>query len=210
MATVWSAYEYQPSFVLGFHGCDEEVGEKILGGKEEHLFKSEKKYDWLGHGIYFWEGNPSRAMEWARKRQADGKIKTPFVLGAIIDLKHCLDLFDHDGLQQVQAVHGVMRNTLRTAGAPVPKNVGNTPDKAGRALDCAVMNYLHQYRKDRQEDEYDSVRAPFLEGRRLYQGAGFRSDNHIQLCVLKDACIKGYFRPLTDSSIAPVMPTQLN
>jgi hypothetical protein len=34
MATAWSAYEYQPSFVLGFHGCDKATGEKILRGTE--------------------------------------------------------------------------------------------------------------------------------------------------------------------------------
>jgi hypothetical protein len=38
--------------VLGFHGCDQKIGERILGGKEPHLLPSEKKYDWLGHGIY--------------------------------------------------------------------------------------------------------------------------------------------------------------
>lgn len=196
MAATWSAYEYQPSFVLGFHGCDESTAKKILSGEETHLRQSEKSYDWLGHGIYFWEGNPSRAMEWARARQAEGKIATPCVLGAIIDLRHCLDLFDHEGLQQVKAVHHDMRTTVRAAGALMPKNVGKTPDKAGRLLDCAVMNYLHKYRQKRSETDYDSVRAPFLEGRKLYPGAGFRSDNHIQLCVRKSECIKGYFRPV--------------
>ena len=98
MTSQWSAYEYQPSFVLGFHGCEERIGEKILSGKEPHLLPSEKKYDWLGHGIYFWEGNPSRALAWAEQRKAEKKIKNPFVLGAIIDLRHCLDLFDNDGI----------------------------------------------------------------------------------------------------------------
>lgn len=64
MPAAWSAYEYQPSFVLGFHGCDKSVGEKILhdGG---HLKPSVQKWDWLGHSIYFWDGNPSWAMAWA-------------------------------------------------------------------------------------------------------------------------------------------------
>src|SRR3954452_1098491 len=77
MSSVWSAYEYQPSFVLGFHGCDKEVGERILCGEEPHLKHSEQKYDWLGHGIYFWEGNPSRAMDWATQRKKEGKSKRP-------------------------------------------------------------------------------------------------------------------------------------
>ena len=58
------------------------------------------------------------------------------------------------------------------------------------------MNYLHQYRLEQDEEEYDSVRGPFLEGDALYPNAGFRSENHIQLCVRKTDCIKGYFRPI--------------
>lgn len=192
----WSAYEYQPSFVLGFHGCDEAVGEAILRGEEHHLKPSEKKFDWLGHGIYFWEGNPSRALAWSNHRKAEGKITTPFVLGAIIDLRHCLDLFDHDALEQVKDSYSELEKAFAKAKAPMPKNVGMTPDKAGRALDCAVMNYLHQYRLEQDEEEYDSVRGPFLEGDALYPNAGFRSENHIQLCVRKTDCIKGYFRPI--------------
>ncbi len=196
MAKAWPAYEFQPSFILGFHGCDASVGEKILSGAGPHLHPSEKEYDWLGHGIYFWEGNPGRAMAWAEERRLEGKIKTPFVLGAIVDLRHCLDLFDQDGLAQTRQAHRELVRVFRKAELPVPKNVGKTPDKAGRRLDCAVMNGLHQYRSDRGEAEYDSVRSPFLEGKRLYGGAGFRSENHIQICVRKLACIKGYFRPL--------------
>jgi len=196
MPNLWSAYEYQPSFVLGFHGCEKEVGDAILRGEYPHLRFSEKAYDWLGSGIYFWEGNPARAMSWAENRQKQGKIQSPFVIGAIIDLRHCLDLFDQDGLLQVKAAHDELRRIFRLAGKDMPRNVGDTPDKAGRKLDCMVMNYLHQYREKRNETEFDSIRAPFLEGKKIYLGAGFRSQNHIQLCVRNTACIKGYFRPI--------------
>lgn len=197
-SSAWSLYEYQPSFVLGFHGCDEAVGEKILRGEESHLLPSEKEFDWLGHGIYFWEGNPDRALAWAKDRKREGKIKKPFVLGAIIDLRYCLDLFDSGSLAQVKQAHTDLVEAFRKAKREkdIPKNVGTTPDKAGRRLDCAVMNALHQYRKDRKQPSYDSVRGPFLEGEEIYPGAGFRSENHIQLCVRNTECIKGYFRPL--------------
>jgi len=196
MPTAWSAYEYQPSFVLGFHGCDKAVGEAILKGKEPHLKPSEKKYDWLGHGIYFWEGNPSRALAWAEQRKAEKKIRTPFVLGAIIDLRHCLDLFDHTGNAQVKLAHEELIKDIKKFGLDMPENKGSTPDKAARMLDCAVLNFLHRFRKVTNEPEFDSVRAPFLEGEPIYPDAGFRSENHIQLCVRSTDCIKGYFRPV--------------
>lgn len=192
-----SLYEYQPSFILGFHGCDKKVGERVLSGDEAHLKPSEKKWDWLGHGIYFWEGNLSRAWEWAADRKAEGKIETPFVLGAIIDLRHCLDLFDREAMRQVKAAYDLTRTAFEWLGNPLPQNTGKTPDKAGRQLDCLVMNNLHMARQLAPNSKpFDSVRGPFLEGDPIYDGAGFRSHNHIQICVREVACIKGYFRPL--------------
>jgi hypothetical protein len=118
------------------------------------------------------------------------------VLGAIIDLRRCLDLFDHDGVAQVKEAHRLYVELSKTAGTEVARNVGATSDKAGRSLDCAVMNTLHGYRESRGEHSYDSIRGPFLEGTPIYTDAGFRSENHIQLCVRNTDCIKGYFRPL--------------
>lgn len=53
------------TFVLGYHGCDRTVGEKLLSG--EDFKKSENSYDWLGAGIYFWENNPKRGLDFARE-----------------------------------------------------------------------------------------------------------------------------------------------
>ena len=191
-----SVYEYQPSFILGFHGCERAVGEAILAGQEPHLKPSEKKWDWLGHGIYFWEGNLARAWEWANARQAEGKIDEPFVLGAIIDLRHCLDLFDREAMRQVNATYSSLVDLFARTDRVMPQNTGPTPDKAGRKLDCLVMNTLHAIRDASGQQAYDSVRGPFLEGEPIYEGAGFRSQSHIQICVRTTGGIKGYFRPI--------------
>ena len=39
------------SFVLGYHGCDSDVGERILAGADD-LSRSERDYDWLGPVSY--------------------------------------------------------------------------------------------------------------------------------------------------------------
>lgn len=194
-----SNYEYQPSFILGFHGCDKSVGEDILSGKKTHLNASEKAWDWLGKGIYFWEGSVARALEWAQDRKLQGTIKEPFVLGAVIDLRHCLDLFDREAMRLVTAAHEAAVETLKLDGKPIPVNSGRTPDQANRKLDCLVLNTLHKMRKDLKQPAFDSVRGPFLEGDRIYEGAGFRSHSHIQICVCTPDCIKGYFRPIAPS-----------
>ena len=202
----WQLYESQASFIIGFHGCDKSVGEAILSGEVPHLKTSTNDYDWLGHGIYFWEGNPQRALDFATQRAGGGKnskgsIKEPFVLGAIIDLKHCLDLLDSSGLQQVADSFSLLKKTFDSLGFELPENKGGE-DLTSRYLDCAVLGSLHQYRKDNGLKLYNSVRAAFFEGKELYRNAGFRQQNHIQICVRSKACIKGYFRPIHRSAIA--------
>ncbi|MCF8199759.1 MAG: hypothetical protein K9J42_13400 [Sulfuritalea sp.] len=196
MSSFWELYEYQPSFVIGFHGCDEKIGEGLLSGRQRHLNPSRKKWDWLGHGIYFWEGNPQRAEEWALDRVAAGQIKVPFVIGAVIDLRHCLNLLDSSGQRQVKDAHKMLEDIQAAVDLPMPENKGGK-DKAVRMLDCLVINSLHDFRAEKSFPAYDSVRAMFPEGDSLYPDAGFQDKSHIQLCIRNKACIKGYFRPIT-------------
>lgn len=37
------------SLVLGYHGCDKSLAEKVISGQEQ-LWRSERPWDWLGHG----------------------------------------------------------------------------------------------------------------------------------------------------------------
>lgn len=187
---LWDLYEYPPSFVIGFHGCSTETGEAALAANLKHLKPSRKKYDWLGHGIYFWEGNPQRALDWAQERYGENA----FVLGAILDLGHCLDLMDSSGLQQVKDAYAVVHDSYQKAGLALPENKG--VDKGARILDCLVINTLHDFREEKKLERYETVRAMFPEGEALYTGAGFGDKNHIQICVRETSCIKGYFRPI--------------
>ena len=129
------------------------------------------------------------------ERATKDKILNPFVLGAIIDLRHCLDLLDSTGLAKVAEAHALVKASYATLDKPLPANIGGN-DKAIRILDCLVINSLHDYRKTEKLVEYDSVRAAFPEGEELYADAGFKSKNHIQLCIRDKRCIKGYFRPI--------------
>lgn len=57
------------AWVLGFHGCDRAVGERVLAGQEP-VSVSENSHDWLGAGAYFWENDPVRALRWAENVRA--------------------------------------------------------------------------------------------------------------------------------------------
>lgn len=204
-AQQWANYEFPPAFVLGFHGCDAAVGEAILRGEIPHLRESTNDYDWLGSGIYFWEGNPARALEFAREsaaggRNSQGAITAPFVLGAVINLRRCLDLADSSAIAQVRRAYLNYRRIARDNGYALPRNSKNLK---ARFLDCLVFNGLHLVRERENLPSYDSVRGLFWEGPRIYPSAGVRQGNHIQICVRHTACILGYFRPIDAMESAP-------
>lgn len=72
----------------------------------------------------------------------------------------------------------------------------NSYDWLIRELDCAVIERIHLYNHMTDgNDEYDSVRGAFIEGKPVYPGSGFRDRTHIQICVRNPNCIKGYFAP---------------
>ena len=192
-------YSVRLGLVLAFHGCDRSVAQKVFNG-ETMLKSSVNKYDWLGHGVYFWENSPSRALEFARHLQQNpqkskGKIVEPAVIGAIIQLGFCLDLLDYGNLQLLKEGYNTLLSYNKTSDLPQNKEVMGLEGLLLRELDCAVLETLHTLRKEYNQPPFDSVRGVFSEGEELYPNAGFREKDHIQICVRNPNCIKGFFLP---------------
>jgi hypothetical protein len=191
-------YTSKPSFIYGFHGLDRQIALQILIQQED--FKhSNNHYDWLGHGVYFWENNYERAVQYAieASKRKKSTIKEPFVLGTIIDLGNCLDLLDQKYLDFLSVAYKDLKKSLEIENKTLPINSSfyeNDFDFRNRELDCAVIRHAHQLAKD-EGVHFDSVRAAFWEGEPLYEGAGFKKQNHIQIAVLNPNCIKGIFLP---------------
>ena len=189
-------YSSLPYFVYGFHGCDERTKEAVLHGKKE-LIVSKNNYDWLGSGIYFWEQNAARAMEFAQlsrdnpsKRYTSRPIEHPAVLGAVIDLGNCLNLMDSRCTPDLRRAHDFYSAYCRHVNIEPRKNKGPL-----RELDNMVLETLHFLNRTEQRPEYDTVRGLFIEGDQSYPGAGFYEHTHIQLCVRNIDCIKAFFHP---------------
>jgi len=188
------------STVIGFHGCDRDIGEKILAGEE--MSPSRNEYDWLGDGIYFWENDPLRANDWAsfvhnRPELFKTKINKPFVIGAIIDLGNCLDLADFESLVDLTLAYDQLEISSQKSNVSLPKNLkgfSGDEDLVKRHLDCAVINYLHGLRDRRGLQPYTSVRGPFIEGQPLFPGSKIMAKTHVQIAVRTPSTIKGYFR----------------
>jgi hypothetical protein len=172
-------------FVLGYHGCDRSVAERLIAG--EPFQASSNNYDWLGAGVYFWEGDPARAMQWAEKiRTRTGKITDPAVVGAVIDLGLCLDLTTQSSLDVTRSAHDGLAKIMLAAGETMPTNI----DELRRPLDCAVLNYLFESMPD---PKFQTARGMFVEGGPLYPGAFIQSETHVQIAVRDPTCIRGVF-----------------
>ena len=188
------------AFVLGYHGCDRDFGEALLAGKKS-LIPSRNDHDWLGHGVYFWENNPKRALAWARFMAKHPKfkdrVKSPFAVGAVIDLGNCLDLTESESLGIVRASYEELAILHQVIDLPLPENRSGhegDSDLVQRFLDCAVLNNVHALREEENLENFSTVRAPFSEGGELYPGAKIQSKTHIQICVREAKRIRGVFR----------------
>ncbi len=178
--------------IVAYHGCDAATGEKVLAGKDR-LKPSIQDYDWLGNGIYFWADSPERAWDWALARKAEAKIRSPFVVGALVYPGLCLNLTDYGVIEELRAAYEVLKTSRNGKGMPA-----NSSPKSGvpllRRLDCAVIEMLHQLRIEAKLESYDTVFGVFDEGDVAYPGAGFKEKTHIQLSVRNLDVIVGYFR----------------
>ncbi len=191
-------YSRRSNLVIGFHGCDKSVVDKVIAG-EDNLIASTNDYDWLGHGIYFWENNETRALQYAHEmlKRGSSSVKQPAVIGAVIDLGYCMDLTDSLYLDELKEAYHILKETCVLTGADLPQNtdIGKSKDKLMRRLDCAVIETEHQINEEAKERPFDSVKGVFWEGNELFPGAGFTEKNHIQICVRNPNCIKGFFLP---------------
>ena len=192
------------SFVLGYHGCDAKVAAAAVEVGAS-ILESDKDYDWLGPGAYFWEADPTRAMEWAEAKVARGQYSAPAVVGAVIDLRNCLDLTTRDDVALLCDAHKSFEALQIKAGVPLPENKNLSGDANRdfllRYLDCAVFRHLHQIVKDTDLDPFDTVRGLFIEGASAFPGSAINEKTHTQIAVRSNECIKGLFYPLHDGSL---------
>jgi hypothetical protein len=189
------------SFVLGYHGCDNSVARKaVLEGAA--LLQSDQAYDWLGPGAYFWESDPTRALEWAKSHADRRHYKEPTVIGAVIDLGNCLDLVSREDVKLYRDAHRSFMKVSKLSGLPLPKNRNpkgsRDKDRLLRYLDCAVFRHLHEIieasgRKDPTVEPFDTVRGMFVEGGKVFSGSGIYAKSHVQIAVRNISCIKGVF-----------------
>lgn len=191
--TGYSLYDNLPNLILAFHGCSRDTYEQVLYN-HCHLKQSENDYDWLGHGIYFWENGYERAVEWASVRYGDDAR----VIGAVLNLGFCLNLTDIRSTKSLETAYDYLSKMYSSVGKDLPENKygRSDTDLLLRNLDCTVIETVHELRRLQGLLPYDSVRGVFAEGKPAFCGSAIARKTHIQICVVNPNCIKGYFAPI--------------
>jgi len=104
-----------------------------------------------------------------------------------------------ESLDLLGATHGAFVDSVMSGGQEIPTNEDSPKDgnrnKVRRALDCAVINFLHDSMELKRQRSFDTVRGVFAEGARIYPGAEIYRLTHVQVAVLNEKCIIGAFHP---------------
>lgn len=175
-----------PRYILGFHGCTLESQKKIY--KTQSFVVSEKDYEWLGTGVYFWEDNYQRAKEWALQvlQREDVRDTEPGLVCAVIEItENWIDFLDVVHINELKKAYKKIE--------VLPKGDRPKNEAGKRKLDCAVINLMVQDFKDSGKD-VDGIRGVFIDGEPVYPTANFYKKSHIQVAVINPECIKELFR----------------
>lgn len=188
--------------VIGYHGTGLNAALRIVN-RIDCFAPSERDYDWLGKGVYFWEYAPKQALAWARLRQkryakkanptAEDQrraIEPLAVVACMIRLGFCLDLTEPENIRTMQDIFNDYKLNLELAGESLPTNT-----RQYRRLDRAVFEYAYTFLQNTDPiskvDTARGVYVPTKKANRLWEGSWIARETHIQLCVRSPACILG-------------------
>lgn len=179
------AKQFPDNLVYGYHGTSDLNVPTIL---RDGFQRTGKRWDWLGHAAYFWEGDQERAAQWASvKANEVGGI--PVVMRALIDLSQCFDL-------TLQRYRDHLAQIALTVINELPPEMLSSMRQTERRrdLDCHVLNSLFSTAVSSDgSPAFTTVRALFREGQPLFSAGGLASGiydlDHIQIGVLDQSAI---------------------
>ncbi len=193
--------------VIAYHGCDITTRDGLVSRRLERIDHSRNRYDWLGPGAYFFEGDMDRALLFAQASHEKPErmytarpIATPAVVGAILRIHNWLDMTTQEGIREFCDAYEPMMRGIDAEGAEPPENRPSAEDDHEiiyRALDNAVFTFIHKFRANGKSGlpAYQAVRGAFHQRPEIAPRSGFHRTTHVQIAVRDDHCIVGWFLP---------------
>lgn len=188
--------------VVGYHGTGLTAALRIVNRVEDFRW-SEKDYDWLGRGIYFWEYAPEQALSFAKLRQLQYRKKKKknsedqrrateplAVVACMIRLGFCMDLTEPENVRFLRRTFEAYKENMELTGDPLPTNTRHY-----RKLDRDVFEYAYKtIEASGPNSKIDTARGVFVPkdgSKRVWDGSWISRDTHIQLCVRNPASLLG-------------------
>jgi hypothetical protein len=159
--------------VEGYHGTTANGAQNILSGGYK---PSVNPYDWLGHGVYFFQDGAKRAADFARRYSSPQE--------EIVVLKSEIRLFQHQCLDFLDTTwNDVIREVYSIFVAKAGQNPDLKQDEWRRELDCTVINLACETVLPDLGIDVDAVRAPFDEGDPIFPNSKIYTLSHVQIAV---------------------------
>lgn len=148
-----------------YHGTSSSRAKTILKYGFTH---SRNEDEYLGDGIYFFEGSILQAQNWA-SRTFEGDIG---IINAIINLNSCLDLTTEEGREIIKQCRKMM----------IEQKKGLSE---ARFPDTVIINFLASM------TEIDTVRANYVRvsEKKIYPQSKFYDYSQLMICVRNEKCI---------------------
>lgn len=165
---------------IGYHGTTKKNGQDILAAKKFRLSGTNR--DWLGRGVYFFEGDRHQAYMFVKYKQGrvleDDKI---CVLKSkiVVEEERILDLITDDDRKFLHEYRVAIEDKLDE----MSRKMGCWEYREGFVIDHMIEN---------STGKLDLIRAMYIIPRKSvqYKDYGF-ANAQIQLCVKNERCIEG-------------------
>lgn len=161
--------------------------------------------DWLGKGVYFFEDNLIRAIDWAKGRVSQlaltGKVEDPAVIAAELDLSQCLDICSSDWDDALREVanrlelagelrhqHGPLLFTALRTPVVIADHAMHISTACENTADAHVIDTLIEDLTGAGE-VITAIRGAFPSGIQLYRNSYFFDQTHIQIAVLDPVAV---------------------
>lgn len=172
--------EIQPPEAIGYHGTRLEYAQRIL---DEDFRPSENNWEWLGHGVYFWQDAPERAFAWAKEWHGRSGYKGPIgVVAARIQLFDFVDLLEQAGMKLVKDFASAFLDKL------VDQDRRLVNEYPIHRLDCELFNSITNVLLSKGI-EVRGFRAACVEGEPITKGSPIFDQSHVQLSVIDQTTI---------------------
>ncbi len=178
--------------IVAYHGTTVATAKRLVDGGD--FLPSNKTFEWLGKGIYFWEYAPKQAWWWTADLRGNAR---PAVVGAMIRLGNCLDLLDPANVRSLRMVYDDIIPKWEAVGRAIPRNVR---DK--RRLDCAILNWVYD-QSDATPMPIETCRGVFVptdKEKRVWKGSWIYQEAHLQICVREPKNILALWHVRPDGS----------